>query len=149
MQNGLVVFILSNFSNDRRLTNSSQPDFNPTFEWCWAQSELIRINPNRECSHANNNSNQLDVCVWTGKRVEFNSNQPGLEAVCECSVIIKKDNYHGSRSKGKIWMLWFFARWIAVRLFIIYRMCWACLTLICALKMITYIHDLNMYNNNI
>ena len=58
MKNGLVVFILPNFQNFRKLGNSLQFDFNPTFEWCWDQSELIQINPNRECSHANYNSNQ-------------------------------------------------------------------------------------------
>ena len=49
------------FQNDQKLTNSLQPDLNPTFKWCWDQSELIRINPNRECSHANYNSNQFGL----------------------------------------------------------------------------------------
>ena len=49
-KNKPVVFIVLNFQNYRKFAHSLQPDFNPTFEWCWDQSVLIRIKPNRECS---------------------------------------------------------------------------------------------------
>ena len=69
IKNRPVVFILPNFQNYRKLTNH----FNPTFEWCWDQSELIQINPNQECSHMNYNSNQPGLMrINPGKKLCVN-----------------------------------------------------------------------------
>ena len=72
MKNEPVLLILSNFPNDQKLTNSLQPYFRVVLG-----SKRVDLN-------------QPESGVFTRKLqfelIRVDSNQPGLEAVCECSV---------------------------------------------------------------